>query len=652
MPLRYGWFSFAVAACAFLGLNTQTHFALAAETQGDVIAWGDSSSGQASPPSNLGKVIAISAGRSHSLAIRPDETVVAWGGGITVPASAPRAKAIAAGGFHSVILGTNGIVFNWTTEDQLRVPANLAAIAIAAGDVHGLALRPNGTVVGWGSNDRQQITIPGGLVSVVAIAAGEGHSLALRSDGSVVGWGDNTLGQAPRNPPIQGRMKAIAAGNGHSLALREDGRVFAWGDNSFGQVAVPSDLGVVIAIGAGANFSVALKADRTVRVWGDNTFSQASPPSGLTAGYRIAVGSTHCLAIQVDLPKIVTEPADLGVKIGAPATFTVAATGSQPLTYQWRFKGNNLTNAGANTPTLTLPSVRAQDAGAYSVVVANGASSVVSRNAILVVQDPPVIQTQPQGGIATVGSTFTFTVEAAGANNSYRWRKDGVQLPASGFEQYTLSNLKLTNSGSYDVVITNLYGAVTSLVAKLEVKPVPSFVRQPVGFSALAGTAAALSVEAADTTNYQWLRNGLAVEGATAATLVFNPFTATNAGSYTVRISNPWATNVSVPALATVTPPAGFSEVVGWGESNLWNGVSFISVDPPVGLSSIRQVAAGRLHSLALTTAGSLIGWGDNLHGEVNIPSALGLVTAVTAGDAGTGSFVFIANRAFGFGVY
>jgi alpha-tubulin suppressor-like RCC1 family protein len=626
----------AFVAVVFLGFShlVGVSSALAAETQGDGVGWGDSSAGQATLPANLGKIIALSAGRSHSLAIRPDGSVVAWGGGITVPSGTPRAQAVAAGGFHSLVLGTNNLVFGWSTDEQLRVPGNLGvASAIAAGDLHGLALRPNGTVVGWGYNDRQQIAVPSGLASVVAIAAGEGHSLALRADGTVVGWGDNTFGQAPRNPALQGRMKAIAAGGSHSLALREDGRVFAWGDNSFGQIAVPADLGAVIAIGAGANFSVALRSDRTVRVWGDNTFGQGNPPSGMTNVYRIAIGSTHALAMVVDLPTIVTQPEDRRALIGTSTTFTVVAAGGQPLTYQWRLNGNNLSIAGSTTPTLTVSNLRLQDTGAYSVLVSNGAGSVVSRNASLVVEVPPVIQIPPQGGTFPAGGTVTLTVEASGEGLVYRWRKDGTVVPGANFEQYTLAPLKLSDTASYDVVITNIYGAVTSAVARVEVKPVPTFIRTPVGFTAFPGTFGVLSVEAADTVGYQWLKNGSPIGGATAPTLTFSPVTAAQAGGYSVRITNPWGTNTSPVVQVVVSTPASFSEVVGWGEASLWNGSSFVSVEPPVGLSSIRQVAAGRLHSLALTTAGTVYGWGDNQHGEILIPAGLGVVNTIAAGD-------------------
>jgi alpha-tubulin suppressor-like RCC1 family protein len=69
-------------------------------------------------------------------------------------------------------------------------------VAIAAGGYHSLALKSDGTVVVWGSSYLSgQGTVPADLNNVIALAAGEGHSLALKADGTVVAWGENAYGQ-------------------------------------------------------------------------------------------------------------------------------------------------------------------------------------------------------------------------------------------------------------------------------------------------------------------------------------------------------------------------------------------------------------------------------------------------------------------------
>jgi hypothetical protein len=91
-------------------------------------------------------------------------------------------------------------------------------VAIAAGGYHSLALKSDGTVVGWGYNDEGEATPPEGLSNVVAIAAGGYHSLALKSDGTVVGWGYNDEGEATP-PEGLSNVVAIAAGYSFSLAI-------------------------------------------------------------------------------------------------------------------------------------------------------------------------------------------------------------------------------------------------------------------------------------------------------------------------------------------------------------------------------------------------------------------------------------------------
>ncbi|MGA2248224.1 MAG: immunoglobulin domain-containing protein [Verrucomicrobiota bacterium] len=122
---------------------------LALLTNGTVVAWGDNSFGQASPPSDLVNVVGIAAGDLHSAALCSDGTVVVWGddtfGQTNLPAGLSNIVAIAAGDFHTYALGTNGSVIGWgdNTFGQLNVPPNAtSAVTLASGYYHGLALSP------------------------------------------------------------------------------------------------------------------------------------------------------------------------------------------------------------------------------------------------------------------------------------------------------------------------------------------------------------------------------------------------------------------------------------------------------------------------------------------------------------------------------
>ena len=187
--------------------------------------------------------------------------VVSWGGWLgerDVPVGLTGVVAIAAGRYHSLALNTNGTVAAWG--DGWGMTDSTGVVAIAAGGEHSLALKTNGTVVAWGANWYGQTDVPVGLTGVVAIAAGDFHSMALKSNGTVVSWGGNAYGQTDVPVGLTG-VVAIAAGGDHSLPLKTHGTVVAWGDNDSGQTDVPLGLTGVVAIAAGGFHSLALKAD-------------------------------------------------------------------------------------------------------------------------------------------------------------------------------------------------------------------------------------------------------------------------------------------------------------------------------------------------------------------------------------------------------
>ncbi len=293
------------------GLSSATSWHVANSAWSGVpvaVAWGNNASGQTTVPTGLSDVIAMAAGKDHSLALKSDGTVVAWGTGTAVtgmPAGLSRVTAIAAGYNHSLALKSDGTVVAWgdSTFSKTTVPTGLSGVtAIAAGYSHSLALKSDGTVIGWGSNTPYgQTTIPTGLSGVTAIASGYYHALALKSDGTVVTWGYTGYGLRTIPTGLSGVI-AIAGGNWHSLALKSNGTVVAWGDNTSGQTTVPAGISGVTAISAGAQFSLALKSNGSVAAWGDNFFGQSTISPGLTGVTIIAAGDAHALALKAKAP--------------------------------------------------------------------------------------------------------------------------------------------------------------------------------------------------------------------------------------------------------------------------------------------------------------------------------------------------------------
>jgi alpha-tubulin suppressor-like RCC1 family protein len=280
----------------------------------EVVAWGINAHGQITLPEGLSGVKDLAAGGLHSLALRSDRTVLAWGpkagrsdfGQSTVPPGLSNVEAIAAGFYHSLALKSDGTIEAWGDDyfGQSKVPIDLTnVVAIAGGGRHSLALKSDGSVKAWGWDNYGQSAVPPGLSNVVAISGGGDHSLALKSDGSVMAWGKDNYGQCAV-PPGLSNVMAIAGGADHSLALKSDGSVMAWGRDNYGQSAVPPGLSNVVAIAAGSAFSLAVVMDGTVTGWGRNNYDESTPPPGLKHAILVAAGASHSLALQADFTQL------------------------------------------------------------------------------------------------------------------------------------------------------------------------------------------------------------------------------------------------------------------------------------------------------------------------------------------------------------
>ncbi|OJT18893.1 hypothetical protein BO221_38790 [Archangium sp. Cb G35] len=557
----------------------------------------------------------MSGGVRHSLAVKPDGTVWAWGanssgqlgdGTVTSRTKPVRAtgltamKAVAAGYQHSLALGTDGKVFAWgannsgqlgeaTTTPRRLIPTEVTGIAqgvdLAAGLYHSMVLRADGTVWTWGANSYGQLgngttanqvtpSQVGGLpsVGVTAVAAGAYHSLALDVDGRVWTWGSNSYGQlgdgtttpkrsvAAKVPGLE-NVVAISAGYYHSLALRVDGSVWAWGENLNGQL-------------------------------GDGTITRRFAPvrvtaTGLPSMVALSGGGLHSLALGTD--------------------GSLWAWGSNA---RGQLGDNDRANHLTPVKMLGLSNVVALDGGdTHSMAQrvdgslwAWGDNGYGQVGEVPLVDQPAPVQalTASARGMVTAGTAFSYVLRADGSlwgfglNDCYQMASTDPDIGHSPVKVTGIDNVRMVSAG-HDFVI-----ALRS-----------------------------------DGTVWGWGNNGRTQLGDGTPVNRHTP----------TRVRDPEDPTGLKPLGQIASVSAGFSHVLAlrsdgtvwaWGYNDydqIGDGipsttsiVRFVPVKVK-GLDNVVAVSAGRYHSLALKADGTVWAWGGNMDGQLGIGSTVAKVS-------------------------
>ena len=282
----------------------------------------------------------------------------------------------------------------------------------------------------------------------------------------------------------------------------------------------------------------------------------------------IATVTSEPAVISVNSPPVITaQPVGQSVDEGASVRFSVSATGSEPMQYFWQKNGEPI--PGATASIYELPSVDAAAAGTYTVVVSNSAGTVQSDPAILVVNFPPAITAGPVSQTVSVGKSATFSVSVTGSEVlRYQWRKDGLPLPDANLPSFSIASTELSDAGQYSVEVSNFLGVAESQAATLSVVSSPRFVNRGNG-KVKKGETVTLQIETAgsESFEYQWLKDGEPIAGATSSTLEISSVDAEDAGTYTVTVSNSLGTVLAGPAELEVLDSAATLELVNAGGS-------------------------------------------------------------------------------------
>jgi len=471
----------------------------------------------------------ITVGYNHTLALKNDGTLWAWGAnyagqlgdGTDVNKNTPiqvgteaNWMQVIAGGEHTLALKNDGTLWAWGKNDAgqlgdgtfgwepnilpIQVGTEANWVQVAAGLWHTVATKSDGTLWAWGNNEYGQLgdgtfedkanpVRIGTETNWIQVAAGQDHSLGIKSDGTLWAWGRNSSGQLgdgtweDKATPVQVdttmSWARITAGFWHTLATKKDGTLWAWGSNWAGQFGngTRTSQGSTLQIGtltnwveiaAGIDHSVMIKSDGTLWACGSSLYGQ------LGDGIKGYAESPQLIAIgaQAIPPTITAHPQSLTANVGALASFSVTATGTAPLSYQWLKNEVNIT--GATGSTYTISNIASTHAGNYRVIVKNSVDSITSNTATLTVNSiiKPTITAHPVNLTVNAGTSASFSVTATGtAPLSYQWQRDNVNIPGRTSATLYFDRVESSYAGTYSVVVTNAAGSVTSNPATLTV---------------------------------------------------------------------------------------------------------------------------------------------------------------------------------------
>lgn len=203
-------------------------------------------------------------------------------------------------------------------------------------------------------------------------------------------------------------------------------------------------------------------------------------------------------------------------------------------------------------------------------------AAIGSNSPPFMVSDPPAVN--PVGTVYAT-TPFSITADVSGTLPlGYQWRHAGTNLPGATAATFTKASAALSDAGNYELVTTNTFGAVTSLVATVTVDPaIPvSIDQQPVSRTVYVGGQASFKVAASGTApiKYQWKHAGTNLPGATNATVYIANCNVAETGNYTVGVTNVAGGLLSSPAatLSLITPAPGSYEerVVGFRPLAYW----------------------------------------------------------------------------------
>lgn len=285
----------------------------------------------------------------------------------------------------------------------------------------------------------------------------------------------------------------------------------------------------------------------TISVTVSNTYGTASSSAVLTVN---------------SIPSITAQPQPISVTLGQTATFSVVASGTAPLQYQWTKSGAAV---GTNTASyITAPTVAGDNGALIQVTVTNAAGHVASSTAILTVNFPSAITQQPTSQSITLPTPsatapVTFSLLATGTNLSYQWKRNGGNVGTNS-PSYSYSASASNNGDIIQCAVSDLYGPTSlSNAVTLTVNFPPTITAtSPTSLNVGAGqtTTFAVSTTGTQPLSITWSKNGTVVAGATGTSYTTPALVAgDDKSTFTATVTNSYGTASLAFQVFVVQPP-------------------------------------------------------------------------------------------------
>ena len=418
---------------------------------------------------------------------------------------ATRISAVSGGGDHTMYVKTGGTLWamgynlfgqlgdGTKTHRSSAVQVATSVASVAAGRVHTMYVETDGTLWAMGYKVNGQLgdgkdanlefrsTPVQVATGVASVAAGADHTMYVKTDGTLWATGSNAQGQlgnggnSTSTTPVQVAtgVASVAAGRVHTMYVKTDGTLWAMGDNRYGQLgdgtttnrssAVRGATGVA-SVSAGRVHTMHVKTDGTLWAMGYNLFGRLGDGTitNRSTAVNIYKGLLSDAATLAFVPAIATQLSSSTVISGGAASFSVVATGTPPLAYQWKKDGSSI--SGATSSTYTIASTKTADAGSYTVVVTNSAGSVTSNSTVLTVIAPRLYSLAVRTALEAKQILIVGFTMSGGAKNVLL-RAAGPTLGAFGVPE-TMVDPKLDlYSGSTLITSNDNWGGSPSLAA-------------------------------------------------------------------------------------------------------------------------------------------------------------------------------------------